>query len=284
MKWNLRVVAILAGLAAPAIAGAQSVGQVECPREGGYAYLYSSMTTMEVRTTLQCGEQVQITGRYDFYFAVRTAKGEVGYVPQDSLLLLKDKPGAKATPQAVTKPPARERTQYDPTAPAQPALSANRPGQLTLLNGTPIHLKLAKTISSANAKVGDPLEFRVAEEVRVDGLVVIPEGAVATGAITEAEPKRRMGHDGKLAFNISSVILKDNEKAALRSFQEGSGSKSSANPIHQLASGKDVVFAEGSVFTAYADGDIPLKKASFALDKSSGSESATKTASAQPNK
>lgn len=282
MKWNRSVLAILAGLAAPAIAGAQSVGQVECPREGGYAYLYSSMTTMEVRTTLQCGEQVQITGRYDFYFAVRTAKGEVGYVPQDSLLLLKDKPGAKAAPQAVTKAPARERTQYDPTAPTQPASTANRPGELTLPNGTPIQLKLAKTISSANSKVGDPVEFRVAQEVRIEGLVVIPEGAVATGAITEAEPKRRMGHDGKLAFHIRSVILKDNQKAALRSFQEGGGAKSSANPIHQLASGKDVVFAEGSVFTAYADGDIPLKKAAFAVDKSSGSESAAKSATAQP--
>src|SRR5437667_2058460 len=37
-----------------------------------YVYLYSSMTTLDVRTTLQCGEQVQITGRYDVYFGVRT--------------------------------------------------------------------------------------------------------------------------------------------------------------------------------------------------------------------
>src|SRR5438876_11428569 len=37
----------------PAIAQAQSVGQVECPRTGDYVYLYSSMTTLDVRTTLQ---------------------------------------------------------------------------------------------------------------------------------------------------------------------------------------------------------------------------------------
>src|ERR1700694_2287568 len=89
-------------LVVPAIAQAQSVGQVECPRSGGYVYLYSSMITMDVRGTLQCGEQVQITGRYDTYFGVRTAKGEIGYVPLDSVLLIKDKPGAnqpKALPQ-----------------------------------------------------------------------------------------------------------------------------------------------------------------------------------------
>src|SRR5258708_10398242 len=80
----------------PAIARAQSTGQAECPRSGGYVYLYSSMITLDVRTTLQCGEQVQITGRYDLYFGVRTAKGEIGYVPVESLLLLKDKPTASA--------------------------------------------------------------------------------------------------------------------------------------------------------------------------------------------
>jgi len=68
-------------LVLPAIAQAQSAGIVECPRSGDYVYLYSSMTTLDVRITLQCGEQVQITGRYDRYFGVRTAKGEIGYVP-----------------------------------------------------------------------------------------------------------------------------------------------------------------------------------------------------------
>src|SRR5256714_13448932 len=50
-------------LVLPAIAQAQSAGIVECPRSGDYVYLYSSMTTLDVRITLQCGEQLQITGR-----------------------------------------------------------------------------------------------------------------------------------------------------------------------------------------------------------------------------
>src|SRR5437879_10999027 len=91
MKSSATYIAAVFFFLSPVSLRAQSVGQVECPRGGGYVYLYSSMITLDVRTTLQCGEQVQITGRYDVYFGVRTTKGELGYVPVDSLLLLKDR-------------------------------------------------------------------------------------------------------------------------------------------------------------------------------------------------
>jgi hypothetical protein len=256
----------------PAFAQAQSMGQVECPRSGDYVYLYSSMTTLDVRTTLQCGEQVQITGRYDLYFGVRTAKGEIGYVPVESLLLLKDKPGTKAA-QPKTVQATRERTPYDaPTAPteaAPPAPSSST--EFTLRNGTAIHLKLGKTISSATAHVGDVVDLQVVEEVLVNDLVVVPRGAAATAVVTEAEPKKRLGHGGKLGFNINSVRLRDDEKAAVRSYQESTGSNSSTGAILPLGSGKDVVFTEGTDFTAYVDGDIKLKKAAFQAEKDSSS-------------
>src|SRR2546425_10247621 len=122
MRPSFKYFVVFSGIFYPAITHAQSVGQVECPRTGDYVYLYSSMTTLDVRTTLQCGEQVQITGRYDVYFGVRTAKGDVGYVPVDSLLLLKDKPGA--TPQPAPPQPPRERILDD--APGLPGRAAPR--------------------------------------------------------------------------------------------------------------------------------------------------------------
>jgi len=226
------------------------------------------MITLDVRTTLQCGEQVQITGRYDLYFGVRTAKGEVGYVPVESLLLLKDKPGASASqPKAVQ--PNRERILYDaPTAPAEVAPSSPRnPAEFTLRNGTPIHMKLGTALSSATAHVGDAVDLEVAEDVIVDGYLVIAQGAAATGSVKEAEPKKRLGHGGKLAFSIDSVRLKDNEKAAVRSFQESTGANNSAGTILPLASGKDVVYAQGTEYTAYVDGDMQLKKGAFRSEK-----------------
>jgi hypothetical protein len=274
MRSSAKYIAAVFCLILPGITRAQSVGQVECPRGDGYVYLYSSMTTLDVRTTLQCGEQVQITGRYDRYFGVRNAKGEIGYVPVESLLLLKDKPGVKA-PEAKTVQPSRERSLYDaPVKPAEVAPSVPRSAsEFTLANGTPIHLKLGKTISSATAHVGDVVDLKVVEEVIVDGLSVIPAGSTAIGLVSEAEPKKRMGHGGKLAFSVNFVRLKDDEKAAVRSFQESTGTNNSAGAILPLSSGKEVVFTQGTEFTAYVDGDMQLKKEAFQAEK--GSTNAT---------
>jgi hypothetical protein len=265
MKASAKYIAVVFCLLLPAIANAQSAGQVECPRGDGYVYLYSSMTTLDVRTTLQCGEQVEITGRYDTYLGVRTAKGETGYVPTSSVLFLKDKVGPKV-PATPPRQPARPRTAYDPTAHVDAAPKASA-SDLILPNGTAIQLMLGKTITSANAHVGDVVELKVVEEVVVEGLSVIPRGATAIGIITDAEPKKRLGRGGKLGLSINFVRLSDNEKAAVRSFQEGTGSNTSAGAALPLASGKDVAFAQGTEFTAYVDGDMHLKREAFPAAK-----------------
>ena len=59
----------------PVLASAQHLGQVTCARRGDYTYLYSSITTMEVLRTLQCGEQVEVTGRYQGFFSVGRPTG-----------------------------------------------------------------------------------------------------------------------------------------------------------------------------------------------------------------
>jgi len=264
MRLSAKYLVLVFAVAMPATARGQSVGQVECPRSGGYVYLYSSMISMDVRGTLQCGEQVQITGRYDTYFGVRTAKGEVGYVPLESVLLIKDRPGANQ-PKALPQKPARELTPYDehPAPPPPPIKTVPAGFDLTLANGTPVHLKLGKTISTASAHVGDVVELHAAEEVVVDGLTVVPIGATAVGIVTEVEPKKRLGRGGKLALSINFLRLGNNEKAAVRSFQETSESSSLAGAGVSQGHGKDIVFAEGSNFTAYVDGDVHLKKETF---------------------
>ena len=270
MGTNAKYVAVVFCLLLPATAKAQSVGQVECPRAEGYVYLYSSLTTLDVRATLQCGEQVQIVGRYDKYYAVRTLKGEIGYLPMSSLLLYKDKAGPN-TPQQQPQPSARPHMPYDEPAANAPAAPSAPGAGLTLLNGTPIHLKLGKTISSASAQFGEEVELEVVEEVIVDGLRVIPKGARGIGMVTEAEPKKRLGRGGKLVFLINSVRLSDNEKAAVRSFQEGKSANTTAGAILPLASGKEMVFLQGTPFTAYVDGDVHLKRAAFEAAKNGGS-------------
>ncbi len=266
----------------PSLACAQHLGQVSCTRQDNYTYLYSSLTTMEVVRTLQCGEQVEVTGRYQGFFGVRTASGETGYIGEGSLVLLKDKSGPKA-PLPATPQTARPRTAYDqPVAAPPPANPIPAGFDLTLPNGTPIHLKLSKTISSETAHVGDIVDLVVAEDVLVDGLCVIPGGASAVATVTEAEPRKRLGRGGKLALGVNSVLLADNEKAAARSFQGSAGSNSAVGSILPLAHGKEMVFAQGTEITAYIDGDIHLKRASFQPPKNAVSPASAATIPPQP--
>jgi hypothetical protein len=268
----------------PPLASAQHLGQVTCARQGDYTYLYSSLTTMEVLQTLQCGEQLEVTGRYQGFFSVRTANGETGYIGEGSLVLLKDKPGPKAplpaAPQAM-----RPRTAYDqPVAAPAPANPIPAGFDLTLPNNTPIRLKLSKTISSETAHVGDAVDLVVAEDVVADGLCLIASGASAEAVVSEAEPKKRMGKGGKLGLNVKFVHLADNEKAAARSFEESRGSNSGTGSILPLAHGKEVVFAQGTEITAYIDGNVYLKRASFQPPKNAASPVASATNPQQPHR
>jgi hypothetical protein len=249
---------------APSLSKAQDLGQVACARPGDYVYLYSSMITLDVRATLECGQQVEITGRYDSYFGVRTAKGETGYVPLAALLLLKTTPGAKPT-LPPTKEPTREKTFYDqPTKSAEPRSNATDLAKtLILLDSTAIRMKLGKTISSADAKVGDDVSLEVSEDVIVDGLLIITKGANAMGVVNEAEPKKALGRGGKLGVLVRSVRLTNNDQAVLRSGDAGKGSSSTAGVVIPVMHGKDITFPKGMEITAYVNGDTRLKRESF---------------------
>ena len=239
---------------------AQSTGRIECARSDGYVYLYSSMTTLEVRATLQCGETVQLTGHYEVYYAVRTRKGEIGYVPVANIFVLKDGAGSSA-PAAAS---ARERTPYD-ERPSARDVAPSREMQFGLSKDTPIRVKLLKTLSSASAHTGDAVPLEVLEDVRVGDVLVVSRGGKATGSVAEVEAKKRFGHDGRVSFNINSVVLANNETVPVRCYFEVIGDHAASGS--KLASGKDATISEGTEFTARVDGDIRLNRASFSNDK-----------------
>src|SRR5690349_4790156 len=83
-----------------------------------------------------------------------------------------------------------------------------------LEDGTPVKLRLTRTISSATEKTGDTIDFEVLEQVKVGDTIVIPIGSIAWGTVTQAEHKKRMGRGGKLDVNIDNVKLKDGSRAA----------------------------------------------------------------------
>src|SRR5580700_9589671 len=144
---------------------------------------------------------------------------------------------------------------------------------------TPVRLRLNRTISSAEAHVGDTVDFEVLDDITVNGTLVIPKGGLAFATITEAQPKRRMARGGKLDMNIDYVKLASGEKAALRAVKDVKGGGHTggmvggmvatsivffpAAPLFLLMHGKDISIPKGTEITAYVNGDMNLDIANF---------------------
>jgi hypothetical protein len=262
MKLNAKTLSIFLSLLMPMVCNAQKLGQVACSKQDGSTDLYSSVATMEIRATLKCGQQVQILERYDNFIHVRTDKGEDGFVAFNAITFLKA--------AAATKPPAAHGKQKHAASAAKSDNSARAsevpapPREVVLPRQTPVHLKLGRTLSSATAHVGEEVNFEVSQDVIVGGLTVISKGAPGVGAVTEAEPKKRMGKAGKLNISVTSVVLANNEKIMLRSFGMEQSVEQKSGMTLPLVRGKDVTLAKDTEIIGYVDSDLHLKAASFA--------------------
>ncbi len=159
------------------------------------------------------------------------------------------------------------------------------PGNFTSTKGfvledaTPMRLRFNRTISSADAHVGDTVDFEVLQDISVNGVLVIPKGGLAFGTVTEAQPKRRMARGGKLEINLDYVKLRDSEKAALRAVKGGKGGGHTgamtagivatglvffpAAPFFLFMHGKDITIPKGAEVTAYVNGDVKMDLAKF---------------------
>jgi hypothetical protein len=278
MKRSAAMIALVAGLLLPHSSKAQKLGQIECGHQEGYAYLYSSISTMEISTTLKCGQRVTVLDRSDNFVHVRTDVGDEGFVPLNNVGFLK--PGA--TVKAPPAPLKRELTHYDnPTRMAAATRPAASPSEILLPNQTPVHLKLGRELSSATAHVGEEVNFEVTRDVIVGGLTIISKGALAAGAVTEVAPKGRMGKAGKLNVSVASVMAANNEKIALRSFGADQPSDQKSGLGISLMHGKDVTMTKDTEITAYVDGDMHLKASNFAAAPSA-TQAVSQSTAAQP--
>jgi hypothetical protein len=148
-----------------------------------------------------------------------------------------------------------------------------------LEEGTPVKLRINRTVSSADAHTGDTVDFEVLEDISVNGTPVISKGALAFATVTEAQAKRRMARGGKLDINIDYVKLLSSEKAPLRAVKDVKGGGHTgamvggmvatgilffpAAPFFLFMHGKDITIPKGTEVTAYVNGDMKLDIAKF---------------------
>ena len=197
-----------------------------------------------------------------------------------------------ATPQAKTD----KQSSQQPEPASQPV---KPPLAFGLDDGTPVRLRINRTISSEDAKVGDTVDFEVLEDVNSHDVILIPRGGIALATITEAQSKRRMGRAGKLNVNIDNVRLVDGEKVALRAVKEVKGGSHTgamtgaivataivffpAAPLFLFMKGKDITIPKGTEITAYINGDVPLDPRKFQPQDTAKTEAATSSTPVAPS-
>lgn len=198
--------------------------------------------------------------------------------------------------------PAKDAKQTTPPAAAPASTQTLKPAlAFGLQDGTPVKLRSTRNLSSADAKVGETVDFEVLEDVKIGETVIIPRAGIAWATVTEAQPKRRMGRGGKLNVNIDSVRLTSGEKAALRAVKDTQGGGHvgamtgaivatsivffPAAPLFLFMKGKDITIPKGTEITAYINGDTELNPAKFgvkdAAAKSAPAEAAANAANTE---
>ena len=89
---------------------------------------------------------------------------------------------------------------------------------------------LQQTISSANKKPGETFQALVSEPVfNADHAVVVPQGSVIVGEITQTKPARSFGRQGKLRFRFRELKLPSGFSQPVEGTLAGVDSDKSAN-------------------------------------------------------
>ncbi len=139
---------------------------------------------------------------------------------------------------------------------APPAASSSAP--IVVKDGQQIHLTLTDDIPST-ATEGTSLSFKVAEDVRVNGALVIRKGASASGNVVDGAKKKFIPFGGKMTFRLDSVDAADGQKLSIRATASVPKNGISKRGVEGGKS-KDVASAAGTEYTGYVDGAQPVAR------------------------
>jgi hypothetical protein len=93
-----------------------------------------------------------------------------------------------------------------------------------------IQAYLGKELTSATAKVGEPIKAIVAEPIyNPDHTIAVPQGATLVGAITKAKSARSFARSGTLGFDFNQLILPDGYTQNVQSELKGVDSASTVD-------------------------------------------------------
>lgn len=214
-----------------------------CARDEGLVATGSDVTLEKKDGVAVSGKLVEVQPQE---IVLQKPDGERTRVPRSEIRALRamtpaDRP-AEPAPSAP-KPPSnpsisaasgQDGTARDAAGAATPRADADRPAlpayrEITVPAGTVLPIDLRTTVSSEKSRVEDQVRGTLRRAVTVDGVEVIPAGAVVLGSVTEAERSARVKGRARVAFRFSTLERPDDpERIGIRTasiVREAEGTK-----------------------------------------------------------
>jgi len=134
--------------------------------------------------------------------------------------------------------------------------------EVTLPDGTEFNVLTTEEITSKTATEGDPVNFKVAEDVRINGVLVIAKDTLVKGVVASAKKSGMLGRGGNLGIRVESTVTTDNQKLKLRSSKGKEGDDKTGatvalvvlfGPLGFLKHGKQAIIKPGTSIKVFTD-------------------------------
>jgi hypothetical protein len=142
-------------------------------------------------------------------------------------------PSKPAAEPAKTKTPVQKATPA-PRAEEKPAVAEKpaAPKVTAIPAGTVLTVRLGQSVGSKTSSSGESFIATMAQPVKIEGVVLIPAGAEATGTVAEAAPLGRFKGGAKLSLVLNSITVNgkryDVKTAGVSREEKGKGKRTGA--------------------------------------------------------
>jgi hypothetical protein len=125
------------------------------------------------------------------------------------------------------------------------------PKKLILAEGTGVNLVMAQDISSRAARPGEPIELKLADDLKVGDLVVAKAGARALGEVVQGKKPDFWGEAGEVSIRVHFLRVGDKKV-------EIQGAIGAAGTRYIIARGSQGIIRTGTPVKAFVVADVEV--------------------------
>jgi hypothetical protein len=154
------------------------------------------------------------------------------------------------------------------TVAGQPYYTPPGPGSMVRLDeGTPLIVAPLEDVTSGDNEVGETISFSVVNACRVNGVLLIAQGAPVQGRVEKSKHSKMLGRAGTLAISFHTAQAVDGSILSLRATLSNHGNRNEDDIVHavkylpipfhgtMLFNGQDAILKAGGALTVFINRD-----------------------------